>query len=247
MDRNTRTTVLSVVGIIAAIAIMVFAGVGMARRVGGLVSLRREVIPENAPEVIVTEHADWIMNWDDLGDFDGVRTSGGWIVQITAGDDYSVRVEADNRVSDDVNLTVHGNSLYADLDSGFGSVVNKPTLLITMPTIEHLECEGAANVLISGFAGDDLTLEIAGAATVRSESSTWNELSLSVDGASSIDFSDSQVVDADISMDGASSLRITMAGGELTGSLNGVGNVIYGGQVSSERVRIGGLGRVRAE
>ena len=248
MDRNARTTILSVLGIIAVIAVMAFAGVGIARRIGGFFgATSRFDGGQHSPEVVVTEHADWIMNWGDLTDFRTIHTSGGWIVEISSGDDYAVRVEANDRVGDDVEIDQRGETLYVNLRSGINAVINKPTLHITTPTLDRLECDGAATVLITGFDADSLALDIDGAANVRAESSSWDELSLSVDGASAIDFSQSSVVDAEIRMDGASSLRITMAGGELTGTLNGVGNVIYGGQVSAERVRIEGLGRVRTE
>ncbi|MCD6342815.1 MAG: DUF2807 domain-containing protein [Spirochaetaceae bacterium] len=54
-------------------------------------------------------------------------------------------------------------------------------------------------------------------------------------------------VDARVDLNGAGDIRLEMNGGVLDGSLEGMGNIVYSGVVSEERIRIDGLGRVRAE
>jgi len=54
-------------------------------------------------------------------------------------------------------------------------------------------------------------------------------------------------VDARVDLNGAGDIRLQMNGGVLDGSLEGMGNIVYSGVVSEERIRIDGLGRVRAE
>jgi hypothetical protein len=246
MGKNTRTTILSVLGIVAAIGLMTVVGLNMGRRIRDGFSGRigTAVTVETSTE---TEKSSVRTLQYDIRDFDTIHTSGGWIVEIRPGDDFDVTLTADGRVVDDIDVRQSGDTLDLELHSGFGSVLRKPTVLITMPDLEEIQCDGAAQVLVSGFDEDRLSVDIDGAASVRSEASRWQDLSLTVDGASTIDFSDSEVVNARIDMDGASTLHVTMDGGELTGTLNGVGNVIYGGEVSAETVRIGGIAKIRHE
>jgi hypothetical protein len=250
MDRNKRTTLFSVLGITAVIAVMAVAGVVLGRRIGNGITR----ITGEAPTVVINrpgnEQADQPVKSRtalDFTGFDSIETSGGWIIEAVQGDVCAVALESASRYSDDIEISQRGDTLRLELDSAFGSVVARPIVSIVMPDLESLECDGSATIALSGFELDRLVIDIDGAASVTAEDSQVEDLDLSVDGASTIDFSQSEVVDADIDMDGASTLRITMDGGELTGSLNGVGNVIYGGHVSAERVQVGGIGKVRPE
>ena len=252
MNSNGKTVLISVVGVIAAIGLMVGAGFGIARAARDGV---RELARGSDGRTVVVQQGDSPAA-DQPGspvtglaytfrDFDTVRTAGGWSVSITGGDGYSVEVTAAERVLEDVKVFTRGNVLHLVLDSGVRSVTGNLTASITMPDLERLETDGGADVTLTGLDLDALEIDVDGAASIRAGQTRIGSLSIQTDGAASLDLSGAQVVNARLDMDGASRLDITMAGGSLAGTVRGLGEVSYGGAVSSESVDVDGLGRVR--
>ena len=100
---------------------------------------------------------------------------------------------------------------------------------------------------ISGFDLDSLELDVDGAANITARDGSIADLEIDSDGAATFNLSGVEVTNAEVEMDGASNLNIRMDGGDLTGVLRGLGDVTYSGEVSEERIRIDGLGRVRKQ
>jgi hypothetical protein len=252
MDPNKRTRLFSTIGIILIAGVIVFAGFRMV----GAISLRindwsfsparwfgrgEETIdaagPGGGPLVDLPIPAG-------LEEFTGVSTVGGWKVTLRPGP-YDVSVRVSEGSLDDVTVGTDGDLLRLAVRSGLRPATGSLRATVTLPDLEHLEVDGAAEVMLDGFEVDRLFVDIEGAASVRAVGGRYDDLRVETDGAAGIDFSNSAVVDAAIDMDGASSMDITMAGGRLTGVLRGVGNVRYGGDIAAESVRVEGLGRVR--
>jgi len=236
MNSNTRTIVISVVGVLAAIGLMVGVGIGLARRAGVEDGAR-------TPSVSTVQ----ISPVADLTDFTAVSTAGGWTVEISHGEGFSVDVSASDKARDQVSVFTRGNTLFLELDSGVQSVTGNLKASVVLPDLRRLQTAGGANVVISGFELDTLDIEVDGAATITGRDGSINQLTIQSEGASNFSFDDIEVRNADVHMDGASNLDITMSGGVLTGALRGLGNVTFRGEVSQESIRIDGLGRVRRQ
>jgi hypothetical protein len=239
MNSSRKTALISVVGIVAAIGLMVGVGFGVARRVSG--SVRR---PER-PNTEQTAQNGRLMA--DLVDFDSIHTEGGWSVTIMHGEVFSVEVDASEKALEQVNVFSRGDTLHLELDSGVQSITGNLRATVFLPDLERLQTAGGARVVISGFDLDALDIKVDGAASIIARDGRIGDLSVDSDGAASFDFDEVQVVNADVTMDGASNLAITMNGGALTGVLSGLGNVTFSGEVSDESIRIDGLGRVRRQ
>ena len=239
MNSSRKTALISVVGIVAAIGLMVGVGFGVARRVSG--SVRR---PER-PNTEQTAQNGRLMA--DLVDFDSIHTEGGWSVTIMHGEVFSVEVDASEKALEQVNVFSRGDTLHLELDSGVQSITGNLRATVFLPDLERLQTAGGARVVISGFDLDALDIKVDGAASIIARDGRIGDLSVDSDGAASFDFDEVQVVNADVTMDGASNLAITMNGGALTGVLSGLGNVAFSGEVSDESIRIDGLGRVRRQ
>jgi Putative auto-transporter adhesin, head GIN domain len=242
MDSGRRTVLISVVGIIAAIGLMVGVGFGVARRVGNSVrSLERPTIERTTIERASQEGR----YMGDLVDFDTVYTEGGWSVTIAHGDEYSVEVEASEKALEQLSVFTRGSTLHLELDSGIQSVTGKVQATVFLPDLERLQTAGHGNVVISGFDLDALDITVDGAASITALDGSVDDLTIDSDGAASFDFGEFEVGNAQVEMDGASSLSIMMDGGALTGVLRGLGDVTFSGEVAEESIRIDGLGRVR--
>ncbi|TVQ20804.1 MAG: hypothetical protein EA382_14430 [Spirochaetaceae bacterium] len=244
MDPNKRTRILATAGIVVVAGALVFAGytivtrsvsrIGVFTRPTG-VSTRVER-SEDGPMLPVVI--------GDLGEFTAVAATGGWKITIAPGD-FAVQVFASDRAADQVRVSQRDGTLSLDLAPGTISVSDGLEAEITVPDLRRIDIRGGANVRFAGFDLESLALRIDGAASVVATNGTIGSLDLVVNGAANVDLSDSPVVDARVALDGASNLTIAMAGGELSGSLRGVGNVTYTGDVTTESIRVEGLGRVR--
>jgi len=236
MDSAKRSVLLSIVGIIAAIGLMVGAGFGIARRVGDSVAdLDHRVVAD-------IESSQRLFN--DLENFDSISTVGGWSLILVPGEIYSVDVSANRKALEQIDVFTRGDTLHLELKSGVQSVTGDLRATVTMRDLEEIRSEGKASLVMSGFDLDELSIDVDGAASLTSNGGSIARLEIESDGASTFDFSGTPVVDALVNMDGASNLDILMAGGELAGVLRGVGNVTFSGDVSTENIDVDGLGRV---
>ena len=244
MDPNKRTRIFAAAGIVVIAGALVFAGytivtrsasrIGVfARSTGVSTQVSRAETDSMLPVVI-----------GELRDFAAVAATGGWKITLVPGD-FAVQVFAADRAADQVRVSQRDGTLHLDLAPGTISVSDGLEAQITAPDLSRIDIRGGANVRIVGFDLESLGLRIDGAASVTAVDGTIGSLDLVVNGAANIDLSQSPVVDARVSLDGASNLTIAMAGGDLSGALRGVGNVTYTGDVSSESIRVDGLGRVR--
>ena len=222
MDSNRKTVLISLVGVIAAIGLMVGAGFGIARAIRGGVrqldndSGRTIVRIQDEQGDLSGNAAVMEMGFDDeqLSGFDTIKTLGGWSVVITGGDRYDVSVTGSESALADVNVFTRNNVLHLEIRSGLRSVTGNLKAVVVLPDLERFESAGSANVTLSELDLDRLSLDVDGAASLRANNVRIEDLSIDVNGASSLDFSNAEVINANVDMDGASNLDITMAGNQ---------------------------------
>ena len=243
MDPDKRTRLFTTAGIVVLVAALGFAGYSMATRA---LSRARDSWRSPSSASIVRSDAGPLASVavGELGQFTAVSAVGGWKITVEPGD-QAVEVAAAAGVVDLVRVAERAGTLHLELAPGTISLTDALEARITTPDLRRMEIRGGASVRIVGFDLAALALRIDGAATVTAADSTIGSLDLVVNGASNVDLSQSPVVDARVQLDGASNLTIAMAGGELSGALRGVGNVTYTGNVTSESIRVEGIGRVR--
>ena len=163
------------------------------------------------------------------------------------GRGYFVSDNASERVLDEIKVYVRGDRLRLDRgSSGRWWGRNERTIRadIVMPELEELKLAGASHLELSGFDGSRLEVDIAGAIFLEGRDGRYDELDLSVAGASKIDLQGIVVTRAEVDLAGASDVTLYINGGELSGSLAGVGQIEYYGSVSDEDIDIAGFGRV---
>jgi len=236
MDSAKRSVLVSVIGILAAIGLMVGVGYGIAKRVGARV---RQFEPPRAEQTVTGS-----LSMGELEGFDSIQTSGGWTVSLTPGSGYSVDVTANNRALDQIDVYLSGNTLHFEVKPGVRMVTGSYRATVTLPDLERISSEGGTSVILNGFELDNLEVSVEGAASVTSRGGRITNLDIRSEGAATFDFSATPVENADLDMEGVSNLDILMAGGELTGVLEGAGNVTYSGEVSRQTLDSQGAIRV---
>jgi hypothetical protein len=253
MKNNTRTVLISVVGITVAIGVMVIVGLRMAGRIGERVRQESDTRSATVQEVTVerddTEEVDRravpVLFDEEFTDFTSIVVTGGWTLTLLQGSDYLVDVTASERAMDEVYVYQRGDELRLSIKSGIGTVTGNLKAIVTVPDLDRIQIDGGVTGTIEAFETDELEIEVDGAASIRALDCDFGKLDIDVDGAATLDFWESSVRDVFLEMDGAAQLSVTMDGGDLAGVIRGVGQVTYRGEVDDEDVDVEGLGRVR--
>lgn len=239
MDSAKRSVLISILGIVAAIALMVGVGFGIARRVGHSV---REITDVRVEETRTSSSVIY-----DLASFDSIQIEGGWKVSLTKGESFAVDIEASKKVLEQINVFVSGDTLHLEMEPGIRSVTGNLQAVVRLPDLERVSMDGGVSVDLAGFELDRLQIDVDGAASFTSTGGRIEDLHIESDGAASFDLSGTPVYNADIDLDGASNMDLQMAGGELTGVIRGLGNVTFSGDVLRQDVDVEGLGRIHRD
>lgn len=163
----------------------------------------------------------------NLSGFKRVDASGATNVEIDAGKDFSVSVEADDNLLQHIKTEVSGDTLKV-YSEGKISPSAKLNVKISMPSIEGLNLSGASDGKITNVRADTLELEASGASDVTISGEAKN-LEANASGASEIDAENLKVGDGRIEASGASSATVSVAN-NLEAEASGASKIIYAGE-----------------
>ena len=185
----------------------------------------------------------------DFRDFDSVRVDGKWEVNIEHSDEFFVELTIRTRKKKGTRVDVIDSTLVlenSDTAERRGSR-ERYEARIGMPALKSLRIEGPSNVDIRGFDEESLDVFIGGLGDVHAHDSRTDMLTLSLDGLGHAELQGLESVDARVDIEGAGVVLLTMNGGSLEGSIDGLGVIRYRGPVSGEAIHIDGGGRVVVE
>ena len=225
--KKSQKSLLTVIGSIGAIIILVIAYTRVAS----------PTIQPGGPKIDIQEN---------LTGFTSIDASGSWKIGLIKGDSWSVETNSLEGIKDHVSIYVENDTLVLKQKSGslFNWSSSEVVAKVTMPELTKIKSAGSLNTIISGFTGDELTIQAAGSTKISSNESQYQTLIIKTAGSSTLDFKEMLAIDANVALAGSSKLIITMNGGELTGSIAGSGNVEYYGDVSNQSIKIAGSGNI---
>ena len=185
--------------------------------------------------------------------FYAVRASDASVVTITRSNYYSISVICDDNLIPFINIHSDGYYLYIEMLPGYNFVNSTFSVNITMPDINALKAQEAADVQISGFTlSDNLNLNIQEASKVSLYLTDAVDIDVTVQGSSFLDISSVYPVEnldigcseasnvdlknmkcsyGEITVSDASSLRVNMIG-SLIGQVSGASTLFFKGNVS---------------
>ena len=177
----------------------------------------------------------------NVSDFSKVDVGGVFQVEIIAGKEYSVEVQADDNLLPLIKTEVRGGTLQISSEKRF-STRNDIKVRITAPNIEGIEASGASKVNASAIKSESLDVDTSGASKV-SVAGEARQLNIQVSGASNIDATNLNAVDADVDASGASKVSVN-ATGNLKAEASGASSVNYSGNPANVEKRTSGASRV---
>ena len=173
--------------------------------------------------------------------FHGVDVGGVYQVDVTAGKDYSVTVEADDNLVPLIRTEVDGGILKIQSDRRISPKSNI-RVTVTMPNIDSVEVSGVANVTVNGVKGDDLSIDSSGASKVAVNGES-TKLNVEVSGATHVDAASLQVDEATVAASGASNVAVSVSR-VLDAHASGASHISYAGSPSELRKDTSGAGSV---
>ena len=178
----------------------------------------------------------------EANDFTGVDVGGVFQVEITAGKDFSVAVDADDNLLQYIKTEVNGGVLHIETTERINSTT-PIRVRIAAPDIESIGASGASKVSLLGLNNSSLEIDTSGASKVKIAGET-NDVTVQVSGASSVDAESLKAKTASVDASGASSVNLFVTE-RLISEASGASKVSFGGNPASVEKKTSGASRIQ--
>lgn len=174
-------------------------------------------------------------------DFRGIDVGGVFQVEVTAGKEYSVQVQADDNLLPHIRTEVEHGILQIETAEGIKSE-NPLRVIVTAPDIASIEASGASMVSVTGIKRAALEVSASGKSNVKVNGET-DELNVEASGASSVDTESLKTQTASVDSSGASRVSVFVKS-QLTSSASGASRILYSGNPASVQKSTSGVSSV---
>jgi hypothetical protein len=199
------------------------------------------------------------------GNFKGISVGGAFEVELKAGPETSVEVEADDNLIKLIETRVSGDMLRIENKDNFNVHDGHFKVYITAPEIKDIRCSGAATVKALDVlkSNDKISLDVSGAANIKAavdapeietEASGAGDIEVSgrtreytarCSGSGNIKSSKLLSENTDAEASGAGSVHVH-ASVNLKAEASGAGSVYYRGGGSVQK-KVSGAGSVKGD
>jgi hypothetical protein len=184
----------------------------------------------------------------DLTGFSRIDARGHWQIMLERGADWDVSLSYPESMRDRLRVRVDGDRLVLGYRGGSGfrwfGNDESVTARIVLPELSAVDLAGAGTIDMTGFNGDQLTINASGASEIKGHDGRYEDLNIIVSGAGDVNLTDMPAVNARVVLSGAGQVTLTMDGGTLGGTVSGVGQIKYHGTVSEQNVVTSGFSSV---
>jgi hypothetical protein len=163
-------------------------------------------------------------------------------LEITVQKDFSLTVEADDNLLDQVKTEVSGSTLKISTNNSINSK-NKIKIKISLPELTDLDVSGASTANISGVKTDSLELDASGASRIKVDGEV-KSLDATASGASGIDAENLKTENAKADASGASHVTVSPTG-ELDAEASGASTVTYTGEPKNIKQNASGASTIK--
>jgi hypothetical protein len=159
-----------------------------------------------------------------VSNFKEIKAENAVELEITVQKDFSLTVEADDNLLDQVKTEVSGNTLKISTNDSINSK-NKIKIKISLPELTDLDVSGASTANISGAKTDSLELDASGASRIKIDGEV-KSVDATASGASGIDAENLKTENAKANASGASHVTVSPTG-DLNAEASGASTVTY--------------------
>ena len=175
--------------------------------------------------------------------FTGLELDGGNNVVVQVGPArQSVVVHADSNLLRRVTTRVRAGRLAIGTTPGNLSAKRPMYVVVTVPSLDRIELQGAGNISVSGINSERLTVTLSGAGNIDAAGAA-TKLDVTIGGAGNALLQGLIARDARAALSGQGSIMVT-ATRSLDASISGTGAIHYRGDPSRVTRRISGSGTI---
>lgn len=178
----------------------------------------------------------------NVAGFDSVEVSGVFQVEIVAGKDFSVEVQADDNIAPLVTTEVQGSTLHIGLEKKV-NMHNDLVIRISAPDIKKVESSGVSKINVSGIKNDAFAIDSSGASKITVSGETA-KFKVDLSGAGKVDAENLKAVDADVDASGACNVSLNVSG-SLKTDASGASHITYTGDPKTVDNHQSGVGSVK--
>ena len=201
-----------------------------------------------APTLAHNDHGDRTTQVRDVATFTRIKVMGGIELDLTAGKDQKLEVEADERDQSSIKTYVRDDTLVIDMDeddddNDFSFHADNVQVTISMRMLEELKVLGAVDADLRGIDSKELKIEIKGAADLEAEG-TCGSLELDIKGAGDVDTEDLECENVEVHVKGVGEATV-FASESVDANVSGIGSITVYGEPKRVRQSDGFLGSIR--
>ncbi len=180
-----------------------------------------------------------------IKNFTSISASGFFELEIVKDNSYMINLSAPEYLIEHIRLYKSGDRLIIDQLSYAGIRPVTLKVRITMPELTGIKTSGNSKIDFSGFKTGDMIIELSGSSEINSKYSNINNLCLIGSGTLNIDLNSCSIVNANLNLSGSGVTDLNMAGGKLSGTVNGLHEIFYKGKISEQNVITLGSATIR--
>lgn len=163
----------------------------------------------------------------DVSGFKAIEAGNAIVIQVAAGKDFAVKVEADDNLLPLIKTEVSGGELKI-FTEGKISTRNEIRVRVSMPELDGISLSGASYGIVSGVNSNSLDLGASGASKITIEGRAQT-IQAEASGASTIDAANLQTENANVEASGASNINVNTLN-NLTAEASGASTIVYTGE-----------------
>jgi len=160
----------------------------------------------------------------NVSGFKEIKAENAVELEITVQKDFSLTIEADDNLLDQVRTEVSGNTLKISTRDSITSK-NKIKVKVSLPDLTDLDLSGASTANVSGVKTDSLKLNANGASRIKIDGEV-KSVDATASGASGVDAENLKTENAKANASGASHITVSPTG-DLNAEASGASTVTY--------------------
>jgi hypothetical protein len=172
----------------------------------------------------------------DLKAFKKIRIELVADVQIKAGKNHNITIQADENIIKNISSSIKNGQLQVLAKKNF-STSSPIRLTIEMKDLDEIQHYGTGNISIDNVTNDKLGIFLAGTGDVYARGRA-DEMKARVDGSGNLNLQKLKVKDAYIHIEGMGNSFLD-ASNSINAKINGMGDIIYTGNPTIKRTGMG--------
>lgn len=179
----------------------------------------------------------------DLDDFDAIRIDGVFEIEVIAGEDYDVKVEAEDNLFEYIQVDVRRGELRLDIEDDVEIETDEKILvMISMPALVEIDGNGVYTLRATGLDNEKTTIHAQGVGEIELEGHT-RDLRVDQEGVGHTDLRDLVAQNADVRVSGIGDVYVFVEQ-DLRARVSGLGDIHYAGNPESVDNHVDGFGSI---